>query len=191
MKDAGSTPRKAGTKAIVDEEGSIWGTIGGGLLESDARKIAMEAIRSGKPKVFDFKFGGTSAAEDKPVCGGNMRILINPTAPQSQSDYYEVAKALKDRRRGVFLRVIRNGVVGTGFYSRECFKDEDDQFTSAVRRAAGEGAVYFWDEEEEIEGLAEAVIRAPLLLVGGGERVGPARAGRPPRVDFELGGCAG
>src|SRR5882672_10505403 len=78
MKDAGSTPRKAGTKAIIDEEGSIWGTIGGGLLESDARKMAMEAIRSGKPKVFDFRFAGTSAAEDKPVCGGNMRILIDP-----------------------------------------------------------------------------------------------------------------
>src|SRR5258705_8323872 len=70
MKDAGSTPRKAGTKAIVDEEGSIWGTIGGGLLESDARKIAMEALGTGKPKVFDFKFAGTSAAEDKPGCGG-------------------------------------------------------------------------------------------------------------------------
>src|SRR5258706_16454733 len=186
MKDAGSTPRKAGTKAMIDEEGSIWGTIGGGLLESEARKMAMEAIRSGKPKVFDFKFGGTSAAEDKPVCGGNMRILIDPTAPQSQSDYYEVAKALKDRRRGVFLRVIRNGVVGRGFFSREWFKDEDDQFTSAVRHAAGEGAVYFWDEEEEIEGLAEAVIPAPLLLIGGGGHVGQALARHAQLVDFEV-----
>src|SRR5258706_269512 len=63
MKDAGSTPRKAGTKAIIDEEGAIWGTIGGGLLEAEARKMAMEAIRSGEAKGFDFKFGGTSAAE--------------------------------------------------------------------------------------------------------------------------------
>src|SRR3954462_10655856 len=73
MKDAGSTPRKAGTKAIIDEEGSIWGTIGGGLLESDARKLAVAAIASGKPSVFDFKFAGKSAGEDDPVCGGNMR----------------------------------------------------------------------------------------------------------------------
>src|SRR3954467_10826616 len=78
MKDSGSTPRKAGTKAIIDEEGSIWGTIGGGLLESDARKLAMDAIESGIPKVFDFRFSGTCAAEDDPVCGGNMRILIDP-----------------------------------------------------------------------------------------------------------------
>src|SRR5207237_8528510 len=55
MKDAGSTPRKAGTKAIIDEEGSIWGTIGGGLLESDARKMEMEEIRTGKSEGLDCK----------------------------------------------------------------------------------------------------------------------------------------
>src|SRR5688572_15815118 len=70
MKDAGSTPRKAGTKAIIDEEGNIWGTIGGGLLESDAREAAVVAIKTGSPHIFDFKFSGTCAAEDAPVCGG-------------------------------------------------------------------------------------------------------------------------
>src|SRR5207237_10877003 len=58
MKDAGSTPRKAGTKAIIDEEGSIWGTIGGGLLESDARKEGVVAIRTMRPHIFDFKVSG-------------------------------------------------------------------------------------------------------------------------------------
>src|SRR4051794_24068135 len=87
LKDVGSTPRKAGTKAIIDEEGSIWGTIGGGLLESEARKLAMEAIKTGRPTVFDFKFSGTSAAEDKPVCGGNMRILIDSTVEECEEEY--------------------------------------------------------------------------------------------------------
>ena len=35
LRGLGSTPRKAGTKAIIDASGSIWGTIGGGLLESE------------------------------------------------------------------------------------------------------------------------------------------------------------
>src|SRR5205814_10057224 len=82
MKDAGSTPRKAGTKAIIDEEGSIWGTIGGGLLESDAIKMGVEAIKSRRARIFDFKFAANSAAEDAPICGGNMRILIDPTASE-------------------------------------------------------------------------------------------------------------
>src|SRR5688500_8447493 len=43
LDSAGSTPRKPGTKAIIDRAGSIWGTIGGGRLESDARRLAIEA----------------------------------------------------------------------------------------------------------------------------------------------------
>src|SRR2546421_12755965 len=73
MKDSGSTPRKAGTKAIIDEDGSIWGTIGGGLLESEAIKMGVVAIKQLESHVFDFEFSGTCAAEDDPVCGGHKR----------------------------------------------------------------------------------------------------------------------
>jgi len=30
LKAEGSTPRKAGVKAVIDETGKIWGTLGGG-----------------------------------------------------------------------------------------------------------------------------------------------------------------
>jgi xanthine dehydrogenase accessory factor len=186
MKDAGSTPRKAGTKAIIDEEGSIWGTIGGGLLESDARKLAVAAIASGKPSVFDFKFAGKSAGEDDPVCGGNMRILIDPTPIRWTSVYLRVAQALAERRRGVLQRVINEWGVATAFYTRGCIKDEDDQFIDAVRRASGEGAVYFWHEEQQVEGLAEPIIPAPLLLIGGGGHVGQALARAAHLVGFDV-----
>ena len=53
LKDAGSTPRKAGTKAIVDSTGAIWGTIGGGVVEARGCELASEAIRSRRPVVFD------------------------------------------------------------------------------------------------------------------------------------------
>jgi xanthine dehydrogenase accessory factor len=187
MKDAGSTPRKAGTKAIIDEEGSIWGTIGGGLLESEARKIAMEAIQSGKPKVFDFKFAGTSAAEDKPVCGGNMRILIDPTAHEIFPEYFLVARALKERRRGVLMRTMRDGKLeGALFYTNERVEDEGDKFTAAILRAREGESVYFLDEKKGFEGLAEAIIPAPLLLIGGGGHVGQALARAAQLVGFDV-----
>ena len=60
LRGAGSTPRKAATKAIFDSTGSIWGTIGGGLLESDAQRVALEAMKSRRPLVFvgNVVFGG-------------------------------------------------------------------------------------------------------------------------------------
>ena len=40
----GSTPAKLGARAVVDGDGVIEGTIGGGALEGFAQQSAMEAI---------------------------------------------------------------------------------------------------------------------------------------------------
>ncbi|SVD96270.1 uncharacterized protein METZ01_LOCUS449124, partial [marine metagenome] len=48
----GSTPRKQGAKMLVYESGSIEGTIGGGALESQVIKDALEIIKSRKPSMF-------------------------------------------------------------------------------------------------------------------------------------------
>jgi xanthine dehydrogenase accessory factor len=106
LRGAGSTPRKAGTKAIVDSDGSIWGTIGGGLLESEAQRVALDAMQSKRPVVFDFKFSGASACGDDPVCGGNMRILIDPTAADQRATYALAAESLRRRERGVLLTTV-------------------------------------------------------------------------------------
>jgi xanthine dehydrogenase accessory factor len=145
MNDAGSTPRKAGTKAIIDEDGSIWGTIGGGLLESIAMKMAVEAIATGKPRIFEFKFAGTSAAEDKPVCGGNMQILIDPTAAESAQYYYNICHLIEKRQRGVVLRIILNEpeFVTIGLVDASSWPIQNDPLIQAARRvAASEQAEY-------------------------------------------------
>ena len=185
MKDVGSTPRKAGTKAIIDEEGSIWGTIGGGLLESDARKMGMEAIQSGKSKVFDFKFAGTSAAEDKPVCGGNMRILIDPQADEFRDDYLKVAEALEQRRRGVVLRVLEGNKCAVYWVVPDIFDSAVDPISTAVRRAALEQSTDYFESSEH-EGIAEALQPNARLLISGGGHVGQALARAAHLVGFEV-----
>ena len=193
MKDAGSTPRKAGTKAIIDEEGSIWGTIGGGLLESDARKEAMVAIRTGQAHIFDFKFSGTSAVEDKPVCGGNMRVLIDPSSVRLfKEKYMEVAEAVTDRRRGVLVRYLYLDIehavreVMVSFFRTE-FPPGNRLEASAVRRAlSDEEAQSFFLETNRIEGLAEPIVPTRRLLIGGGGHVGQALARAAQLVGFEV-----
>ncbi len=192
MKDAGSTPRKAGTKAIIDEEGSIWGTIGGGLLESEARRMALEAMKTGKPNVFDFKFAGTSATEDKPVCGGNMRILIDPVNRLFKGAYFAVAEALADRRRGVLVRralADDNGAavgVMVDFYRGDFPLDDNPQLCAMRNAFSIEEAQHFILEDSRIEGLAEPIIPSPRLLISGGGHVGQALARAAHPVGFEV-----
>ncbi len=73
----GSTPGKTGAKMIVFEDGSIEGTIGGGTLEMQVIKDALETIKELKPVklVYDL---------DKDMdmnCGGFTEVYIEPVAP--------------------------------------------------------------------------------------------------------------
>ncbi len=103
LKDSGSTPRKAGTKAIIDSGGDIWGTIGGGLLEVQAQRLAVEAIRTQQPAVFDFEFVGTEAAGPEPVCGGKVRVLVDPTVTNHRATLDSAMAAMRRGEDGTLL----------------------------------------------------------------------------------------
>ncbi|NOZ45551.1 MAG: XdhC family protein [Chlorobi bacterium] len=70
----GSTPRKPGSKMLVYSSGKIFGTIGGGSLENQVIKDALETLKIGKPKYFKHNL-----LEDHSMgCGGNVEIYIEP-----------------------------------------------------------------------------------------------------------------
>ncbi len=73
-----STPRGVATKMLVRPDGSIRGTIGGGIVEAEAINIAIEAIRIGKPQRHLFSLSPDK--EPGMVCGGEMEIFVEPIA---------------------------------------------------------------------------------------------------------------
>ena len=72
------TPRKAGAKMIVFEDGSSWGTIGGGRNEKAAIAECLKAISSHRPTTVTYNYFGR---EGESVCGGQMKVFIEPFAP--------------------------------------------------------------------------------------------------------------
>jgi len=69
------TPRKSGAKMIVWEDGSLFGTIGGGRNEKAAQKECLQAIKAGKPSLVTYDYFGH---EGQSVCGGQMKVFIEP-----------------------------------------------------------------------------------------------------------------
>jgi xanthine dehydrogenase accessory factor len=49
---SGSTPRGEGAKMLVLTDGSIMGTIGGGSVEKEIIRVALEVLRKGRPQRF-------------------------------------------------------------------------------------------------------------------------------------------
>jgi xanthine dehydrogenase accessory factor len=207
LRGLGSTPRKAGTKAIIDASGSIWGTIGGGLLESEAQRQALVAIESRRPVVFDFEFTGSNACGGDPVCGGTMRILVDPTAACHRAMYAAAAELLRSRRRGMLVTTISEHAHGPlvqvnllkgdaaacseiaggepQFFVKLERNDKADSFASPSSRVEGAG-VDVLPSDRRVEGLAEPLIPTPLLIIAGGGHVGQALAEQARLVGFDI-----
>ena len=79
----GSSPRKAGAKMLIFPNGSICGTIGGGLIEEEVRKAGLALLaagpdRPGSPGVYRFSLDGATAAAEGMICGGQVEVFIEP-----------------------------------------------------------------------------------------------------------------
>lgn len=80
----GSTPARIGMKMLIDINGKLQGTIGGGAIE----KIVVDKILQDQPNIvvkwaFDLGNNPNSPQIDM-ICGGNQEILIDPLFNHSQ-----------------------------------------------------------------------------------------------------------
>ena len=73
---SGSTPREEGAKMLVRADGSIMGTIGGGSIEFQVIKEAMEVIERCRPK--NFKYRLKEGEDLGMICGGDVEVFIEP-----------------------------------------------------------------------------------------------------------------
>lgn len=72
----GSTPRKAGAKMIVLEDGSIYGTVGGGEEEATMICQALETITTGVARITTLDISEKSGVQQGVLCGGTMKLLV-------------------------------------------------------------------------------------------------------------------
>lgn len=77
----GSIPSVMAAKMLVRDDGSIAGTVGGGCVESDVRKGAMEVMRDGKPRTFNFNLDQQPDDDNGVVCGGSLQVFVEPVVP--------------------------------------------------------------------------------------------------------------
>lgn len=78
IETTGSTPRKAGAKMLVDDQGRIAGTVGGGCVEADLYAIARETMRTGQTRIHEVDLSARTAEDNDMLCGGKLRALIEP-----------------------------------------------------------------------------------------------------------------
>ena len=77
----GSIPSVKAAKMLVHEDGSIVGTVGGGCVEGDVRKGAMEVLRDEKSRILSFNLDQMPNDDTGLVCGGSLQVFVEPILP--------------------------------------------------------------------------------------------------------------
>lgn len=82
----GSTYRGLAARQLVAEDGTGVGTVSGGCLDEDLRRVATEVIESGRPRLIEFDL----TADDEAVwgwgigCNGATQLVVDPAPSVSQ-----------------------------------------------------------------------------------------------------------
>jgi xanthine dehydrogenase accessory factor len=84
----GSTPQKKGAKAIFLRDGRCIGTLGGGCLEMEARRRAIESLEKRNPSLFKLVLDNDFGWDDGLICGGSVEIFLEPR-PELHSEIWE------------------------------------------------------------------------------------------------------
>lgn len=94
----GSVPRHPGATMLVVEDGSIFGTIGGGRVEAEVTREGRAIARGAAAKRFEFHLTRDLAM----CCGGSMTVFIEPVAP-SLSAIAAAAQLREARQCGLLI----------------------------------------------------------------------------------------
>lgn len=102
----GSAPRTAGAQMLVYSDGTIDGTIGGGLLEATSISLAMEVHQSKTALVREFILTGQDAATGDMICGGDQEVLVeycDPANVELVAILSEIRSSIQGRKQAWWL----------------------------------------------------------------------------------------
>ncbi len=116
VRQKGSTPRAAGTKCIILEEGQIVGTIGGGLMEHLVIQKAKEVFETRRSAMLHLAMTGKDVLKSDMICGGDVDIHLEPVFADKTSAAYvfeALNRLIRDGWKGVLVTLIGDGVDST------------------------------------------------------------------------------
>ncbi len=102
----GSTPQKAGACMTVYPDGSQSGTLGGGCVEADVKRDALKLLNEGGRELITFQLDHETGWEEGLICGGRMKMLVDPIHPKDDRTYFEKIEQLLSSNKGFTQAVV-------------------------------------------------------------------------------------
>jgi xanthine dehydrogenase accessory factor len=191
----GSTPQKAGAAMLVFSDGSQTGTLGGGCVEAEVKRRAQRLLDAGSTELMTFQLDDNYGWDDGLICGGRMKMLVDPVRPGDDFSYYEKLNShLATGAACTEAIVIDVEKAGGGAAGDRFLLDASGEMLAARAQASMPGAVLtaLRSARERPRPYVENGVsylpfleRCRLLIVGAGH-VGQKVAELAAQVDFDV-----
>jgi xanthine dehydrogenase accessory factor len=161
-----STPRQAGSKMIILPDGSVFGSVGGGVAEARVLEEARLVFQDGRPRCLPLDLAGEFG-----VCGGHMEVFLEPVT--KADPFYvigagHVGRALVDMGRALPFRFTlvddRPGLLAdlAGLPGVHLLEASADQLRDSLEVPV-QGAMLIASRDHELDGdYLEAVLATEL-----------------------------
>jgi xanthine dehydrogenase accessory factor len=169
VRASGSSPQNVGAQVLFLPNGQIVGTIGGGCLEAEARRVALDCLRTGESKLFDLRLDDDFGWDDGLICGGSVSILIDPNPSKHKQALREAVTASRNGD-AAFLSFRLSGALGEFRLSR------DGEGETPGTHVDADGAEWY----------VEPILPRPELLIAGCGHVGAALGQIASLCGFEV-----
>lgn len=193
IKSSGSTPRSSGSKMVVRRDGSIDGTIGGGLVEALVQKEAAELFNAAKNTVTikDFDLSNELAANADMICGGHVSVMLEhlPVDEKTTEAFIALDAAMRKGRNAVMFTVCEDGIILEREAVRPCCQlpamqlVEEAEATMLLEKAFKSGIPVI-ENHGKMQLIAEAIIPQPDLYIFGAGHVSRPTAELASEVNF-------
>jgi xanthine dehydrogenase accessory factor len=202
-KSVGSTPQKPGSSALFNRNGLLCGTVGGGVLEGEVQKIALNAIQSKESGLYNFKLDTEIHNGIGAICGGQAGILIDAAPENSFVVFDQIRQSMRNRIPGVLITAV-SVIAGKDTRIQRYWLTEKELESSivnvdlrigeAVRRLLSEKNhggfeeldIILTGEENSTVFLLEPVFPPPHLVIAGAGHIGKALSHIGKLLDFEV-----
>jgi xanthine dehydrogenase accessory factor len=206
IRQEGSSPRSPGTKCLVQEDGRIIGTVGGGQFEVEVMEEAGRVLDARAPKRLHFDMAGISADDDEMICGGDVEVFLEPVFPEhiDQLQMYKRMFELEKRGGSGILATIINSEHWSSAHIPKVFiesdgrrsgtlqdiKEIEDQLMPNIDQIVNRGQPFilggFDEDGNPVDLFVEPVLSDPKLFIFGGGHVSLELVPMAGRAGFKV-----
>jgi len=172
--NTGSSPRGAGARMLVFQDGHFFGTIGGGAVEHIALEKAAKDVKASRFSVVTYSMEGNAHNDTNMICGGTVTLCFQPLKPKDLPVLETWLNILdKDCDAWLTMRLKSRSVAQFAVY-------EDGDVPKALRPYSVHTAYY----KDNL--YVEPISRKGTVYVFGGGHVGKALVPVLTGVDFRV-----